>query len=276
MNFRRIAASLSLDAGSYVRELELKVADLVQDVKLKGSVIAGLHAHLDELLALGKAQERAFSELRTLAGELGTKLTNRTAQLEITSRELQDSRQSNDALSKQVSNLIEYREQVKDSLLEAREELASTTERFVQRITALETENDALREQLEMAPRATQLDLVPSPDVPESKAEVVWSGVVEKVYQLAHVCFVDGHKWWFRDGGSEAFCAPILDEDFNRAVARREIFFASGDLIRVRLNQVSTRKGDSYKTVSEVTKVLGILPPAPEQTTLLTEAPAAS
>lgn len=276
MNFRRIAASLSLDAGSYVRELEIRVADLNQDRMLKGSAISGLHAQLDEITALCTAQKNVIAELRKLESELDTKLTNRGIRLEMTGRELLVSRETTTQLAEKYELLSKLFVELEDSLRQERETLATTTEKAVQRINALETENDALREQLEMSPRATQLDLVPAPDVPEAKPEVVWDGVVEKVYQLAHVCFVDGHKWYFRDGGSEAFYAPILDENFNRSVARREIAFASGDLIRVRIHQVSTRKGDSYKTVSEVTKVLGILPPAPEQTTLLTEAPAAS
>lgn len=252
MNIRKVFASFALDAGAYVRELEGRLASAEEMLQ-----------HFKERT---KAAER---RAEALAGESAADQEER-ARCEI-------------SLRKEIKSL-------RDALEDERESLATTVERALARINSLEGDNARLRDELAAANAARlfldgaevgslrdmQLELVPMEQATEPEPQVIFDGIVEKAYQIAHVCFVEGHKWFFRDGGSEAFHAPVLDEAFLARVARREVAFSSGDAARLRMHQVITRCGEKFKTRSEVVEVLEILPPPPEQINLLTEARRAS
>jgi DNA repair exonuclease SbcCD ATPase subunit len=307
MNLRRVVASLALDGGAYVRQLETerdyyqsfflaeqaRCRELLAQIETHGRAAAAAKADAQKARAQYGESERCHARklemVTARAGDWQKSALNLLAQRDGLNRELRSQIAQNGELAQKHLELrgffevaesaaTSYRSawvELERQLEEEREQHAATAARAVTRINALESENDELRARIE-APRDEQLDLVPSPEAPERKPEVVLDVEVEKVYLFAKIVFIDGHKWFFRDGGNEAFHAPILDVQFLSRVARREIAFTSGDAVRVRLHQVTTRLGNELKTKCEVLKVIEILPPPPEQTNLLPEASAVS
>lgn len=307
MNLRRVVASLALDGGAYARGLEQLRDQLMLQRDTLAMRLKAADERVNAMEVVHREDHKANSSLRSQLQNLETVFAVRLQTIEDRARAWQakaeEERSIRAEANRAVKQLTEQNEVLATSNLELRasltvfegaassfrlanvelerqleterEEHAATTARAVSRINALESENDELRMRIANGGEE-QLDLVPSPEVPEAKPEVVLDVEVEKVYLFAKIVFIDGHKWFFRDGGSEAFHAPILDAQFLSRVARREIAFTSGDAVRVRLHQVTTRLGNDLKTKCEMLKVIEILPPPPEQTTLLPEASLAS
>lgn len=90
----------------------------------------------------------------------------------------------------------------------------------------------------------------------------------EGVYYIEKLSFADRYKWTFRDQvGDLIFNASMADQEFMARVAVREVNFADGDALRVRLRR-RTAGGRVTHTVLKV--IQHQHHPAPRQDSLLT------
>ena len=78
---------------------------------------------------------------------------------------------------------------------------------------------------------------VPSFDVPEETPDALTDTTRETLVEIVTLSYEDNKKWRLREGAA-SFNAPILDAGFWERVHRREIRFAEGDMLRVRLRAV--------------------------------------
>lgn len=73
--------------------------------------------------------------------------------------------------------------------------------------------------------------------------------------QVLTLAFKDDNKWRFTDG-SNAFYAPILDDDFLRRIATNEEAFSKDDLLRARIRRTQRITAEGLKAEYAVLKVL--------------------
>jgi len=112
----------------------------------------------------------------------------------------------------------------------------------------------------------------------EPKYEVVYDGVTEHLFQIVRLSFREKNKWCLSQGKeSLEIGAFIVDKEWIAKVDARQVFFASGDLVKVRLRTVTRRRGNEAPlTTYTVEKVHGVIQPSSEQLSLkiteLTEA----
>jgi hypothetical protein len=91
------------------------------------------------------------------------------------------------------------------------------------------------------------------------------------LFELVKPSFEPHLSWVFSDGQSR-FDAFMRDEVFIRRVASREVAFAKGDLMRVRIHTRKVQTDRGLRTEYTVLEVLEILP-GPRQLSLLESAP---
>jgi hypothetical protein len=96
--------------------------------------------------------------------------------------------------------------------------------------------------------------------------QVVYDRVTTHVFTLVRLSFREKNKWFLSQGkGALEINALITDEEWLNRVAVREVFFANGDLMKVRLRTVTRRRGsEEPRTNYTVEKVLGIIQPPVE------------
>jgi hypothetical protein len=237
MNFRRLIASVSLDGGTYVRELEERCEDIATQLYKRGEQLASEKHHLDRL----KVEHDALAHELTVIRSTSCLLVARVSELEAevayqTTRENEFESEA----SAHAREMIEMRGALNDA----------------------NAQIDSLLRRL-----GEQLPLVDAPaSPPPAPPEVVSDTVQRRVYQIVKLALEDGYKWYFTDGGSESFNAAILDEDFLGRMNRREILFAHGDALEVDVHIVSTRQDKAFKTTYEFVKVRRHLVPDQQPT----------
>lgn len=97
---------------------------------------------------------------------------------------------------------------------------------------------------------------------PPPAAETLHDGEAVTVLQVVSPNFRIGNKWQFAYPGEAPFYAPILDEEFVKRLQRREVSFAFGDLVRVRMRTIVVRTEiGGLSTTREIVEVLDIIPP---------------
>ena len=90
----------------------------------------------------------------------------------------------------------------------------------------------------------------------------------ERETEIIEPSFKDKYKWLFSDGQS-TFFADVEDDEFVERIAKRQIAFASGDVLRVKMRDKSWRDGEGkLNTDHLVTKVLRVIE-APRQLPLV-------
>jgi hypothetical protein len=76
-------------------------------------------------------------------------------------------------------------------------------------------------------------------DLPDEPEEALTENERVTLVEIVHLGYETNKKWRLREGAA-SFNAPILDDSFWEKVHRREIKFAEGDMLRVRLRVVQT------------------------------------
>jgi hypothetical protein len=79
--------------------------------------------------------------------------------------------------------------------------------------------------------------------------------------QTLTIAFQEDNKWRFTDGNS-TYNAAIHDVEFLEKIAKNEIAFAKGDVLRVRMRKQQWMTGEKMKTDYEVLRVLEHRPAA--------------
>jgi hypothetical protein len=88
------------------------------------------------------------------------------------------------------------------------------------------------------------------------------------VVRIVTLALEGDYKWRLSEGGASRFTATMRDERFLEQIARREIVFARGDLMRVRLHVRSVHTEGGLKAEYEVVEVLQVIQ-APTQMPLI-------
>lgn len=86
------------------------------------------------------------------------------------------------------------------------------------------------------------------------------------VVQIVQLAFEGGYKWRLSEGAGR-FTAHLRDEAFQNKIANREVAFAKGDVLRVRLHTRSIQTPSGLKTEFEIIEVLEVIQ-APRQLSL--------
>ena len=81
--------------------------------------------------------------------------------------------------------------------------------------------------------------------------EVLVEAERETVLEIIKPSFKDKYKWVFSDGQS-TFFADVDDDDFVEMVAKRQIAFASGDVLRVKMRDKSWRDAEGKLNTDHV------------------------
>jgi hypothetical protein len=126
--------------------------------------------------------------------------------------------------------------------------------------------NELLAELVQLRAGATQLSLPgsaeqPADDQQSAADEIIGDTTREEVWRLVGIFFDERH-WWHLQLGELRIKVPIPDKSFLDQVARRKIFFAAGDAMRLRMRTVTYRKpeGELYAKFTPE-EVLAVLPP---------------
>ncbi len=82
--------------------------------------------------------------------------------------------------------------------------------------------------------------------------------------QIVKLSFVDKYKWTFADGSGGSLNADMEDEEFFKRIQSRQVTFASGDVLKVRLHSKTWRTEKGLRTEHRVLEVLDVIP-APRQ-----------
>ena len=86
-------------------------------------------------------------------------------------------------------------------------------------------------------------DDAPFFDLPEEPEDALTDNERVTLVEIVTLSYETSKKWRLREGAA-SFNAPILDDTFWEKVHRREIKFAEGDMLRVRLRVIQTIRGD--------------------------------
>jgi len=79
------------------------------------------------------------------------------------------------------------------------------------------------------------------------------------VFEILKLSFDERYKWTVSDGSAN-FNVDIEDDDFFQKVQRREISFARGDILKVRIHTQTTRTEKGLKSTHKILKILEVVP----------------
>lgn len=79
------------------------------------------------------------------------------------------------------------------------------------------------------------------------------------VFEIVKLSFDERYKWTFSDGSGN-FNADVEDDEFFQKVQGRQISFAKGDILKVRIHTQTLRTEKGLKTTHKIVKVLEIIP----------------
>ena len=96
---------------------------------------------------------------------------------------------------------------------------------------------------------------------PEVEDEALEDQIIETNLQPVTVCFTEGNKWRFTDGGT-TFFVLVLDDDFIEKVKSNKISFSAGDIFKVKLRRKQFVTDEGIKTEYEILKVISHRPAA--------------
>mgnify|MGYP001030298992 CR=1 FL=1 len=96
---------------------------------------------------------------------------------------------------------------------------------------------------------------------PEVEDEPLEDQIIETNLQPVTVCFAEGNKWRFTDGGS-TFFVLVLDNNFIEKVKSNKISFSAGDIFKVKLRRKQFVTDEGIKTEYEILKVISHRPAA--------------
>jgi hypothetical protein len=125
-------------------------------------------------------------------------------------------------------------------------------------------QRDAVVERIGREEAAALREPIP---VPIQPGDVLNEAERVTVVQIVTLALEGDYKWRLSEGGGR-FTATIRDQGFLDKIGRREIAFAKGDLLRVRLHVRSIHTPDGLKAEHEVVEVLEVIQ-APTQMALL-------
>lgn len=105
--------------------------------------------------------------------------------------------------------------------------------------------------------------------IPDPEDVVVYDGTAEFAAEIVRLSFREKNKWFLSQGqNGQEISTLIRDKAFLEKVARREVVFGHGDVVRVRLHTISRRRGsEPIRSEYFIEEVLA-LTPAPEQLNL--------
>jgi hypothetical protein len=154
-------------------------------------------------------------------------------------------------------------------------------EKLVDLSGALEQANShiaVLQQQLREEDTDEQLALMNSPAAPGNEAgedALIQDVAQEVVYRLVGP-WLEGEKhFWTFALGTQRITARIHDKSFLEQMAKREVFFAAGDAVRMSLRTATYRKPDGAIYARYVVeRVIGVVPPE-QQLDMPVAAPAA-
>jgi len=131
-------------------------------------------------------------------------------------------------------------------------------------------------EKVEIKEHGKTLESITKNDVeyfalPQAEGDIITDTEFETALEIVRISFTDELKWTFTDG-NVTYNADVEDVDFLAMVQRREVKFAKGDVLKVRLRVQSRRTAKGLKTIYTVVKVLNVVP-APWQLSLTEEQP---
>jgi hypothetical protein len=98
-------------------------------------------------------------------------------------------------------------------------------------------------------------------DLPEEPEDALTDNERVTLVEIVQLGYESNKKWRLREGAA-SFSAPISDDKFWEKVHRREIHFAEGDMLRIRLRVIQTLRADGKLTAEHrVLEVLDIVLP---------------